>query len=159
MWNDQDKNIEITKNWDLTKVARWREFNDPVLNNLITTALKDNNKLQVSIGNILQVNAEINKANYGWLPTAKVGGVFVAQAFDVNSSSNIPKLNNIGTQTTTGSLVGIIPSYTINIARQFKLDEISRLSKKMRTNLKDTTRLSIISQVSTAYFSLITAKE
>ncbi|MDE5022894.1 TolC family protein, partial [Francisella tularensis subsp. holarctica] len=80
------------------------------------------------------------------------------QAFDVNSISNIPQLNNIGTQTTAGSLVGIIPSYTINIARQFKLGEISRLSKKMQTNLKDTTRLSIISQVSAAYFSLITAK-
>lgn len=92
MWNDQDKNIEVTKNCDLTKVARWRDFNDPVLNNLITTALKDNNKLQVSIGNILQANAEINKANYGWLPTAKVDGVFVAQAFDVNSSSNITSL-------------------------------------------------------------------
>lgn len=160
LWNNQDKNIEVTKNWDLTKVAWWREFNDPVLNNLITTALKDNNKLQVSIGNILQANAEINKANYGWLPTASVGGGgFVAQAFDVNSNSNIPQLNNIGTQTTAGSLVGIIPSYTINIARQFKLGEISRLSKKMQTNLKDTTRLSIISQVSAAYFSLITAKE
>ncbi|MBK2259793.1 TolC family protein, partial [Francisella tularensis] len=61
LWNNQDKNIEVTKNWDLTKVAWWREFNDPVLNNLITTALKDNNKLQVSIGNILQANAEINK--------------------------------------------------------------------------------------------------
>ena len=90
LWNDQDKNIEVTKNWDLTKVAWWREFNDPVLNNLINTALKDNNKLQVSIGNILQANAEINKANYGF---TYGGGGFVAQAFDVNSSSNIPQLN------------------------------------------------------------------
>lgn len=160
LWNSQDKNIEITKDWDLTKVAWWRQFNDPVLNNLVTTALKDNNKLQVSLGNILQANAEINKANYGWLPTASVGGGgFVAQAFDINSNSNIPQLNNVGTQTAGGSLVGIIPSYTINIARQFKLGEIARLSKKMQTNLKNTTRLSIISQVSAAYFSLITAQE
>ena len=160
LWNSQDKNVEITKNWNLTKIAWWREFHDPVLNNLITTALKDNNKLQVSIGNILQANAEINKANYGWLPTASVGGGgFVAQAFDINSNSSIPQLNNVGTQTAGGSLVGIIPSYTINIARQFKLGEISRLSKKMQVNLKNTTRLSIISQVSAAYFSLITAQE
>ncbi|MDE4974012.1 TolC family protein, partial [Francisella tularensis subsp. holarctica] len=74
LWNKQDKNIEVTKNWDLSKVAWWREFNDPVLNNIITTALKYNNKLQVSIGNILQANDEINKANYVWLPTASVGG-------------------------------------------------------------------------------------
>ncbi|AIT09047.1 transporter [Candidatus Francisella endociliophora] len=160
LWNSQDKNIEVTKDWNLTKVAWWRDFDDPVLNNLITTALKDNNKLQVSIGNILQANAEINKANYGWLPTASVGGGgFVAQAFDINSNLSIPQLNNVGTQTAGGSLVGIIPSYTINIARQFKLGEIARLSKKMQTNLKNTTRLSVISQVSAAYFSLITAQE
>lgn len=160
LWNSQNKNVEITKDWDLTKIAWWREFNDPVLNNLITSALKDNNKLQISLGNILQANAEINKANYGWLPTASVGGGgFVAQAFNINSNSNIPQLNNVGTQTAAGSLVGIIPSYTVNIARQFKLGEIARLSKKMQINLKNTTRLSIISQVSAAYFSLITAQE
>ena len=136
LWNSQDKNVEITKNWNLTKIAWWREFHDPVLNNLITTALKDNNKLQVSIGNILQANAEINKANYGWLPTASVGGGgFVAQAFDINSNSSIPQLNNLGTQTVGGSLVGIIPSYTINIARQFKLGEISRLSKSDKVEI------------------------
>ncbi|WP_317889592.1 TolC family protein, partial [Francisella tularensis] len=124
----------------------------------MTTTLKDKNKLQMSIGTILQANAEIDKANYGLLPTASVGGGgFVAQAFDVYSNSNIPQINNIGTHTTAGSLFGIIPRYTINIASQFKLVDISRLSKKMQTHLKDTTRLSIQSQDCNAYFSLITA--
>ncbi|QLE78457.1 TolC family protein [Francisella sp. Scap27] len=160
LWNSQNTSTEQTKNWDLPEMAWWRQFNDPVLNRLITTALKDNNKLQVSIGNILQANAEINKANYGWLPTASVGGGgFVAQAFDINSSTSIPGLSIPNSQTAGGGLVGIIPSYTINIARQFKLGEISRLSKKMQVNLKNTTRLSIISQVSAAYFSFITSKE
>lgn len=160
LWNSQNKKTEVTKDWDLTKVAWWREFDDPVLNNLITTALKDNNKLQVSIGNILQANSEVHKANYGWLPTASIGGGgFISQAFDINSKSNIPQLQNLGTQTAGGALVGILPSYTINVARQFKLGEIARLSKKMQINLKNNSRLSIISQVSAAYFSLITAKE
>jgi NodT family efflux transporter outer membrane factor (OMF) lipoprotein len=160
LWNSQNHSTEQTKNWNLPEMAWWRQFDDPVLNRLITTALKDNNKLQVSIGNILQANAEINKANYGWLPTASVGGGgFIAQAFDINSSTNIPGLSIPNSQTAGGSLVGIIPSYTINVARQFKLGEISRLSKKMQVNLKNTARLSIISQVSAAYFSLITSKE
>ncbi|GAB4226150.1 MAG: TolC family protein SilC [Francisella sp.] len=161
LWNSQNKRSEVTTNWDLTNIAWWREFNDPVLNTLITTALRDNNKLQVAIGNILQANAEINKANYGWLPTASVGGGgFISQTFGTSVSSNIPFVHNSNSsQTTSGALVGIIPSYTINIIRQFKLGEISRLSKDMQTKLKDATRLSIISQVSAAYFSLITAKE
>ncbi|QIV94908.1 efflux transporter outer membrane subunit [Allofrancisella frigidaquae] len=160
LWNSQNKGIDNTKDWDLTSLAWWREFNDPVLNSLITTALKDNNSLQVSIGNILQANAEINKANYGWLPTASVGGGgFIAQTFDTNSSTNIPNLNIPRSTLAGGSLVGIIPSYTINIARQFKLGEISRFSKSMQENIKNATRLSIISQVSAAYFSLLTAQE
>lgn len=160
LWNSQSNSSEQTKNWDLTEMAWWRQFNDPVLNSLITTALKDNNKLQVSLGNILQANAEINKANYGWLPTATVGGGgFAAQAFDINGSVDVPGLSLPSSQNASGALVGIIPSYTINIARQFKLGEISRLSKKMQENLKNTTRLSIISQVSAAYFSFITTKE
>ena len=160
IWNDQDRNVEENKDWDLTKVAWWRDFNDPVLNNLITTALKDNNKIQVALGNVLQANAEINKANYGWLPTASVGGGgFATQAFDINSSTSIPGINLPSSQNSSGALVGIIPSYTINIIRQFKLGEISRLSKKMQVNFKDATRLSIISQTSAAYFSFITAKE
>ena len=160
LWNDQNRSIEKTKDWDLTKVAWWRDFNDPVLNSIITIALKDNNKIQVALGNVLQANAEINKANYGWLPTATVGGGgFVAQAFDITGSTNIPGVNLPSSQNASGALVGIIPSYTVNIARQFKLGEISRLSKKMQVNLKDATRLSVISQTSAAYFSLITAKE
>ncbi len=141
-------------------MAWWRQFNDPVLNNLVTIALKDNNKIQVALGNVLQANAEINKANYGWLPTASVGGGgFIAQSFDITGSTNVPGLDLPRSQNAGGALVGIIPSYTINIARQFKLGEISRLSKKMQVNLKDATRLSIISQTSAAYFSFITAKE
>ena len=160
LWNSQSKDIEKTKDWDLKKVAWWRQFNDPVLNSLVTIALKDNNKIQVALGNVLQANAEINKANYGWLPTASVGGGgFISQAFDITGSANIPGVNLPSSFNSGGALVGILPSYTINIARQFKLGEISRLSKKMQVNLKDATRLSIISQTSAAYFSFITAKE
>ena len=94
LWNSQSKDIEKTKDWDLTNVAWWRQFNDPVLNSLVTIALKDNNKIQVALGNVLQANAEINKANYGWLPTASVGGGgFISQAFDITGSANIPGVN------------------------------------------------------------------
>ena len=102
-WNDQDKNIEKTKDWDLTNMAWWRRFNDPVLNNLVTIALKDNNKIQVALGNVLQANAEINKANYGWLPTASVGGGgFVAQAFNISGSTDIPGVTLPNSQNTNG---------------------------------------------------------
>ncbi|WP_150463440.1 TolC family protein [Francisella sp. XLW-1] len=156
LWKSQDKNIESTKEWNLPQLAWWRNFNDPVLNSLITTALKDNQSLQVSIGNILQAEAEVKKANYAWLPTASVGGGgFIALPFDM-SGTGLAK--GIQGQTLGGSFAGVIPSYTINIAREFKMGEITRLGKDVNTWVKDATRLSIISRVSISYFSLLAAK-
>ena len=158
-----NKEIDADSDVDLTELAWWRLFNDSQLNSYITIALKDNNQLQVAIGNIKQAQAEIDKANYSWLPTASVGGGgFVAQTFDSNVSS--PYASSIkpalggSPSTYSGSLVGIVPSYTINLVREIKIGEIARYSAKMQENLKNATRLSIISQISSSYFSLITAK-
>ena len=161
LWNSQDKTIEKTKNWDLTKLAWWREFDDPVLNNLITTALKDNNNLQIAIGNILQANAEVNKANYSWLPTASIGGSgFISQSFNTTGNINIPNLNVPNSHSVSGGgLAGLMPSYTLNIARQLETGRIARFSKEEQINNKNSIRLEIISQVSAAYFSLLSSKE
>ncbi|MED7819258.1 MULTISPECIES: TolC family protein [unclassified Francisella] len=161
LWNSQSKAAgEVNKDWDLTKIAWWREFNDPSLNNLITTALKDNNKVQVAIGNVLQAQAEVNKADYGWLPTASVGGGgFIAQTFDTSSNVSIPNVNPPSSNLFGGSVAGIIPSYTINIVREFQLGKISRFTEKTQKIALNATRLAIITQVTGAYFSLITAKE
>ena len=161
LWNSQSKAAgEISKNWNLTEIAWWRKYDDPTLNNLVTTALKDNNKIQVSIGNVLQAQAEINKADYGWLPTASVGGGgFIAQTFATNSSVSVPNVNPPSSSLFGGSLAGVIPSYTINIVREFQLGKIARFSEKSQRDVLNATRLTIITQVTGAYFSLITAKE
>ena len=144
----------------MTKDAWWRQYHDPTLNRLVTTALHTNNKLQVSIGNILYAQAEISKADYGWLPTASVGGGgLISQTFDTNVNSSIPGLSGNQNLNNSGSLVGIMPSYTINIVRQYKLGEIARLSDKMQVNAKNAARISIISQVTGAYFSLLAAQQ
>ena len=158
-WAQQNKDVDADSSVDLTNVAWWRLFNDSQLNSFITIALRDNNQLQVAIGNIKQAQAEIDKANYSWLPTATVGGGgFVAQTFasDVSGPAKQVLPNNSGTY--SGSLVGVVPSYTINLVREIKMGEIARLGAKMQENLKNAARLSVISQVSASYFSLVTAK-
>ncbi|MFC4891444.1 efflux transporter outer membrane subunit [Pseudofrancisella aestuarii] len=160
--HEGDTTTTDKQKWDLPKLAWWRLFNDPQLNSFITIALKDNQQLQVAIGNIKQSEAEIEKANYAWLPTASVGGGgFIGQAFGTNINSSIPQAKQFlsqGTETFGGSLVGVVPSYTINLVREIKIGEVARYSKKMQTELKNTTRLSIITQVAASYFSLVTAK-
>ncbi|GMN89206.1 TolC family protein [Francisella sciaenopsi] len=158
LWHSQ-QTIK-TNDIDLTNLAWWRQFHDPTLNSLIDTALRDNNQLQVAIGSIVEAQTEIDKANYGWLPTASVGGGgVIGQTFGTNYSSSVPNLNMPQSATFGGGAAGILPSYTINIVRQFKLGEISRLSKKMQLNAKNAIRMSIISQVVATYFSLLMANQ
>ncbi|MBK2024762.1 TolC family protein [Francisella philomiragia] len=157
IWKNQPTGKDNMSKWNLPNLAWWRDFHDASLNGLITTALHDNENLQISIGNILQADAEINKANYAWLPTASVGGGgFMVIPFDVNASG---ALKSAGSQPVGGSLAGIIPSYTINIAREYKMGEITRLGKEINVSVKDAVRLSIISKICIAYFSLLSAKQ
>jgi len=165
-WNQTTiSNADIQKSDEyMAKLAWWKNFNDHLLNKYIDIALKDNSQIQMAIGNVLKAQADIDKARYSWLPTASIGGGgYVGQAFglDVTNHTGNEALNNFmpqGHQTFGGSLVGIMPNYTINVLRQYKLGEITKASKKVEKNIANATRLAVISNLTAGYLSLVTAK-
>ena len=55
-WSADDKNIHI-ESTNLAEMAWWKKFNDPQLNQLIESALQNNNNLQMAMGNIMQAQA------------------------------------------------------------------------------------------------------
>ena len=71
-WSAEDKNIHI-ESTNLAEMAWWKKFNDPQLNQLIESALQNNNNLQMAMGNILQAQASLKKIQMGWLPTVSMG--------------------------------------------------------------------------------------
>ena len=157
-WNSAKSNTNESSNI-MSDTAWWQQFNDPTLNEMMTVALKNNNNIQVAIGNILQASAQLEKAHMAWVPTINVAGsAFTGQSFNQNITPTNPLLSNIPMQNNmafNGSFVGFVPSYSLNIFQIIKNQDVAKLNLKMQQASKNAVRLSVISQVSGGYFSLL----
>ena len=63
-------NLTAVESANLPAMAWWKSFNDPVLNKLIESALKNNNNIQVAIGNITAAQGYLRSVQFAWIPTA-----------------------------------------------------------------------------------------
>lgn len=158
-WQSQDQ-LSKTESTNLTQLAWWKQFNDPKLNQLIESALINNNNLQVAMGNVLQAQAVLHKVNMGWVPTVSLGaGGIAGQSFNpgFTNLSSYPLLNNVNsaTQDFNGYGVGVIPSYTLNVFSQIKQGEIAKLNVALQKQATAAVRLGVISQVASSYFTLL----
>lgn len=155
------KNLKV-ESIALCDDAWWKKFNDPVLNHLIMDALKNNNDIQVAIGNITAAKFDLEKSKNLWLPTVGLGGVgFVGQGFNQSVSSSNPGLAG-GFQNTTnfsGVAGGFVPAYSLNIFQNLKTTEIAKLNLDMQRVAKNSVRLSVISQVTGSYFTLLSLQK
>ena len=159
-WSADDKNIHI-ESTNLAEVAWWKKFNDPQLNQLIESALQNNNNLQMAMGNIMQAQASLKKIQMGWLPTVSMGGVgFTGQSFNpgFQNTSSYPLANNISQnnpQNFDGYAAGFMPSYTLNVFELVKQNQIAKLSLEMQKQSANAVALGVIGQVAGSYFSLL----
>jgi outer membrane protein, multidrug efflux system len=159
-WSSQGAGTH-TEQTNLPDLTWWKKFNDPQLDKLIENALKNNNNIQVAMGNIIQAQASLQKVNYSWLPTVDIGGsAFTGKAFNTNfdnTSGNvlIDKLDPGNSPEISGYNVGIASSYNLNIMRQLKMGNIADLNLALSDQAKNAARLAIISQVSGNYFSFL----
>ena len=157
-WNSGKSNTQESGSL-MSDTAWWKQFNDPDLNNMIETALKNNNQIQVAIGNISQAAAQLHKVQMSWVPTTNLGGGgYTGQSFNQSITPTNPALSQYTTSNQmnfNGSFIGFMPSYTINIFQTLKNQEAAGLNLKMQQASKNAVRLSVITQVTGAYFSLL----
>jgi NodT family efflux transporter outer membrane factor (OMF) lipoprotein len=159
-WNNEsmpENKVKISGE-NISDTAWWTKFNDPVLNQLIIDALAHNNNLQMAIGNIMAAKADLEKSKMAWVPTVNLGGAgLVGQGFNQSLSSNNPGFSNFnpGSNNIYGAFGGFMPVYSFNILQNLKATDIAKLNLSMERVAKNAVRLSIISQVSGAYFTLL----
>lgn len=157
-WNAKDKQTLLVESANLAQMAWWEKFNDPQLNQLIESALTNNNNLQVAMGNVLQAQASLRKVDMGWVPTVSAGGIdFVGQSFNpgFTNNSGMPLNQNLSTQNFNGYGFGVMPSYSLNIFEQIKQGKIAKLNLAMQQQAVNAVRLTVISQVANSYFTLL----
>jgi len=144
--------IEESEGKDFANTAWWEQFGDPVLNELITTALQENKDLMIASARVQEFAAKLTTTRSGLFP--QIG--YDAEASRDRSSEHLATSPPPGTdneQSTT--------SVVLNANWELDLwGRIRRLSESARADLlsKEEARrgvvLSLVSSVATGYIQL-----
>ena len=137
-WNSKDKEFKLTEK-HARCIAWWRQFEDPVLDNLIKVGLKNNNDIQVAISNIKAAEGELKRVKLNWFPN--LGSLL--------GYSSFPYLGY------PGVIAVLFPKYTINILNQISEQKKAKLELKITENMRDTIKLAVIAQISGSYFNYL----
>lgn len=130
--------LAVTESANLPAMAWWKSFNDPQLNQLIESALRNNNNIQAAIGNIVAAQGQLRSVQFAWIPTANANASYSSKSF-IGEGYNFA-----GT-----------PSYSLNIFQQIRSQQYAEANYQAVRAAKDTVRLSVISQTATGYFTLL----
>lgn len=154
-FRSKDQLVKVDKIANLPDMAWWNKFNDPKLNELIIEALKNNNQIQMAIGNVIAAQGYLQQIEMGWVPTVNAaGGYSQSGAFNstTNSSANSAAFGN---GYNNGYSAGLVPGYTINVLQQYRMQQQAKAAFEAQKATKDAMRLTIISQVTGGYFTLV----
>lgn len=146
---------------DLSQLAWWKKMHDPILNQLLTNALAHNNQIMTAEAHTREAQAKLQAAQFAWVPTLNAagsgfnGGGWNNDLTPKGILATSPALSHQGNLQFRGYYTGFVPSYSLNIMQNIHSDQLAKASLAMQHAVYDSTRLSIISQMSGAYFMLL----
>ena len=150
---------------DLRCTAWWEKLNDPKLNELITVALAANDQINSAKATIAEAKAQLKAAQFAWIPTldASANG-FSARAWGTDLTplgplAGQPTLTHRSQIKFRGYAGGFVPGYTVNILNNLSNIKAAKATLAMKHALKLSVKLTIISQMSGAYFMLLSQRE
>ena len=132
-----NSNLKTTA--DLPYVAWWKELNDPVLNGLIETALKDNNDLLIARANLEKARGQLRQVQLSWLPFINIYAGFTQN----------PVFGNIGT------FYGIWPQYVTNLMRLPFMQKQADYNIVLHEARINAVRLVLIGQIVSGYLTYL----
>lgn len=167
--NYQKPKIDVPSNWSesnniiidkesvlISNMAWWGRFNDRKLNYLIESTLDNNANIQQAIGNIIQAQGNLKQINLALVPTISANGSYSATVtLNANSANNSGTV--VGTSLVPGGewySLGLIPMYSLNLFQQLRMMDSAKAELLATIYAKDFTRLTVISQITAAYFTL-----
>lgn len=148
----QNFRTEITDAQNTADTEWWKEFQDPVLDELIITALENNKTVQIAAANVQQAAGVLGQTRSALFPQVGYGGDAVRQRYsedlDAAPVSGIPNPDN---------------SYQVFASASWEIDlwgRIRRQTEAAQANLMATEEarrgvvLSLVSLVATSYLQL-----
>ena len=136
---------------EISNIAWWDQFQDPVLSNLVRTALANNKDLEIATANVDQAAAQYGIVRSAQLP--QIGG---------NAAAERQRLSGT-TALGSGSGRGQFNDFGVNLSASFELDiwgRLRRASESARASLlaseqgKGTVVLTVVTTVASSYIQL-----
>jgi len=140
--------LGATEAVEIANIAWWDQFQDPVLSELVRTALANNKDLEIATANVDQAAAQYGIVRSAQFPQVNAG----VSAARERSSANAPLP---GGRT--------VNDYGVNLSASFELDvwgKLRRATESARANLlateqgKGTVVLTVVTTVATGYIQL-----
>lgn len=150
---------------DLSQQKWWKKMHDPALNALIKKALATNNQIQTAQANIMQAQAQLKEARFAWLPTLSASGNgFIGGGWSTEFTPKGILANSLGAAPVgnihfRGYYGGFVPNYSLNILQNHYKNQFANAQLDLQIAAYQSVRLSVISQVTGAYFMLLGQKE
>jgi len=135
----------------LSNIAWWDQFQDPVLSNLVRTALESNKDLKVATANVAQAAAQYGIVRSAQLPQVDGNAAASRQGVSQTTAVNVPG----GSQA--------FNNYGVNLSASFELDlwgKLRRATESAEASLlaseqaKGTVVLTLVAAVANGYIQL-----
>lgn len=123
----------------------WQDFNDPLLNSLVETALAGNFSLQAALDRLQQVNSKYSTTASALYPTLDGEGTTQTESTRINGT----------TSSAQSFLVGLTASYEIDLwGRVRSLTEAAQLDTYASSMDLETAAITLSAQVATTWYQL-----
>lgn len=136
----------------LAEMAWWEIYQDPALDQLLRAALANNYDVRIAMARVEEFRATAGIAGYGSIPSVSASG-----------GATRSRVSTVGPTPLPSSAAPVRTTLTANIEASYEIDlwkRISSLNAAARADLltsefaRDTARISVLSNVATAYFTL-----
>jgi multidrug efflux system outer membrane protein len=136
---------------EISNIAWWDQFQDPVLSNLVRTALANNKDLEIATANVDQAAAQYGIVHSAEFPQLSAGATAERQ--------RLSKTTALG----SGSGRGQFNDFGVNLSASFELDvwgRLRRASESARASLlasqqvRGTVVLTVVTAVASSYIQL-----
>jgi len=131
----------------------WKVYRDPVLQQLIKTALEQNYDVRIAAARVEEFRAQASIARIGQLPQIGAEAGVVRERFSPIGPQPLPA----GTQLVANDFTGSLDvSYEVDLwGRLSSLTRAARADLLATEFARDTTRIDLVSDVATSYFNLL----
>jgi len=136
----------------LAELAWWELYQDPVLEKLVRAALDNNYDVRIALARVEEFRATAGIAGFGSIPQISASG-------GVSRS----RVSTVGPTPLPSSAAPVRTTMDVSIGASYEIDlwrRVSSLNAAARADLlasefaRDTVRISVLSNVATAYFTL-----